>query len=439
MPGSEIEVIEHTVSVADATVTQFGFGIPLIALTHSYWSDRVRVFNDAADMTKAPYNVPTTSQLYLTAKQLKSQSPSPPSFKVGRMTAGFTQTFTLTPTTPSAASEHYKITINGTAVDVVLSPPSSAADVVTALVTAINAIVDVTATGTTAVSVTSDTANVVIAIGGISSNLALADTTAAATPAGAVGADLAAIRAADGDWYALIMLVPGVSAVAAAAAWAETERCLYLSATAASDVPSSSTTDIASVLQAANFNRTSIWWHPSPSEHLDASVAGALLPKLPGPITFSNKGLAAVTMSTPDTSQRAALKGKNADCYINIKGLGFTLWGTAASGRFLDVTVAIDWFDVQIEDRIIALLRNNDVVPYTAAGIELVRSQIYAQILEGITRGIIDGQQPFSATAPALATIDPQLKTQRILPDMKYSYVLAGAIHKVRVVGIVQV
>lgn len=439
MAGSEIEVIEHTVSVADATVTKFGFGVPLIAVNHSYWPERVKSFADAADMTKAPYNVPQTSALYIAARQLKSQQPSPPTFKVGRMTAAFTQTFKLTPAVPSAANEHYTITIDATKIDVVLSPPSSANDVVSALITAINVIVDVTATGTTDVNVSGDTANVVHAISGLSANLALADTTIAATPAGAVGTDLAAIRAFDGDWYALVMLVPGVTAIQAGAAWAEPERALYMSAVASSDVPSSATTDVASILMAQNYHRTSVWWHPNANEYLDASVVGAMLPKLPGPITFANKGLAAVTMANPDTSARAALKGKHSNCYINIKSLGFTLWGWAASGRFLDVTVAIDWFDVQIEDRIVSLLRNNDVVPYTAAGIELVRSQIFAQILEGISLGIIDGQQPYSATAPALATIDPTLKSQRILPDMRYSYVLSGAIHKVRVVGIVQV
>jgi len=439
MAGSEIEVIEHTVTVADATVTKFGFGVPLIAVNHNYWPERVKTFATAADMTKAPYNVPQTSALYIAARQLKSQQPSPPTFKVGRMNAAFTQAFKLTPATPSAAGEHYTVTIDATTVDVVLSPPSSSADVVTALVTAINAITDVTATGTTDVNVVSDTANAVHSISGLSANLTFADTTPAATPAAAVGTDLAAIRAFDGDWYALVMLVPGAASVQEAAAWAEPERALYFSSTAANDVPSSLTTDIASTLQGLNYTRSSIWWHPNQSEYLDAAVVGAMLPKLPGPITFANKGLAAVTMGNPDTSQRAALKTKHANCYINIKGLGFTLWGWAASGRYLDVTVAIDWFDVQIEDRIVALLRNNDVVPYTAAGIELVRSEIFAQILEGIALGIIDGAQPFSATAPALATIDPNLKTQRILPDMKYSYVLSGAIHKVRVVGTVQV
>ncbi|HXK18356.1 MAG TPA: DUF3383 family protein, partial [Polyangiaceae bacterium] len=195
----------------------------------------------------------------------------------------------------------------------------------------------------------------------------------------------------------------------------------------------------ASVLQSQSMTRSSIWYHPNPAEYLDAAVVGAILPKLPGPITFANKGLAAVTMQNPNATQRLSLKTKHANCYVNIKGLGFTLWGWAASGRFLDVTVAIDWFDVNIEDRIVSLLRNNDVVPYTESGIELVRSQINGQILDGIALGIIDGQQPYSVTAPALTAIDPALKTQRILPDMRYTYALSGAIHQVRVVGLVQV
>jgi hypothetical protein len=190
---------------------------------------------------------------------------------------------------------------------------------------------------------------------------------------------------------------------------------------------------------AAAYSRTAVWYHPAQAEFLAAAVSGAMLPKLPGPATFANKGLAGVTMQAYDANTRQNLHAKHANFYVSIKGLGFTRDGTAASGRYLDVMAAIDWFDVQLEDRIIALLRNNDVVPYTTNGIELVRSQIHGQILDGITLGLIDGSQPFSATAPAIETIDPNLKAGRILPDMRYTYRLAGAIHKVRVVGVVQV
>ena len=435
--GTEIEVIQHTVVVADATVTRFGFGIALIAVNHSYWPELVRTFNTADELTLPPYNVPQSSALYLAAKQLKSQSPSPPSYKVGRLTGGFTQTFTLTPAAPTAPNQHYTVTIDGIVVDIVASPPATAAEVSAQLITAINAITDVTATGTANVVVTSDTANVTHSVSNISPNLVYADTTPAPSVLPAV--DLAAIRAADGDWYALLLLTPSTAAISSAAAWAQLERAIYLAASSDSAIPTAATTDIASVLQSQSMTRSSIWYHPNPAEYLDAAVVGAILPKLPGPITFANKGLAGVRMQNPNATQRLSLKTKHANCYVNIKGLGFTLWGWAASGRFLDVTVAIDWFDVNIEDRIVSLLRNNDVVPYTESGIELVRSQINGQILDGIALGIIDGQQPYSVTAPALTAIDPALKTQRILPDMRYTYALSGAIHQVRVVGLVQV
>lgn len=435
--GTEIEVIEHTVTVADATVSKFGFGIPLIAANHAYWPELVRTFETADALTKPPYNVPLTSGLYQQAKALKSQSPSPPTYKIGKLTGNFTQTIKLTPAAPTAANQHYTVTIDGTAVDVVASPPQTVADVVLALVTAINAVADVTATGSTDVTVAGDTTNVVHSFTNISPTLTAADVTPAPSVLPAV--DLAAIRAFDGDWYALVMTTPGDDAIKSASGWVESELAIYLAASANSAIPSSATTDVASVLRDQTRHRSSIWYHPQPAEYVDAAVVGRMLPKLPGPITFANKSLSGVTMQGLDATQRQYLKEKHANCYLNIKGLGFTLWGTAASKRFLDVTVAIDWFDVNVEDRIIALLHNNDVVPYTAAGIELVRAQIYAQILDGIALGIIDGQQNYEATAPALESIDPLLKADRILPDMRYMYTLSGAIHKVRVIGIVKV
>jgi hypothetical protein len=437
--GTETEVIEHTVVVADATVTAFGFGIPLVAAVHNYWPELVRSFDNASDMAKAPFNVPTTSALYTEVQKIKSQTPAPPSVKVGKLTGTFTQVVKLTPIAPAAANTHYKITVNGTAVDVVGSPPQTPADVSLLLITAINAITDVTAAaaGIDALLVTSDTSNVVQQFTAVSPNIIVQDQTAA--PSTLPLADLAAIRQFDGDWYALLMQTPGASAIASAAQWAEAERVLYMADSSDSAIPAAGSSDIASTLAAAAYSRTAVWYHPNQAEFLGGAVAGAMLPKLPGPATFANKGLAGVTMQAYDSNARQYLHEKNANFYVGIKGLGFTRDGQAASGRYLDVMAAIDWFDVQLEDRIIILMRNNDVVPYTTNGIELVRSQIHGQILDGISLGLIDGSQPFSATAPAIETIDPNLKAGRILPDMRYTYRLSGAIHKVRVVGTVQV
>lgn len=436
---AEAEVIIHTVTVSDATVSQFGFGIPFIAAFHNYWPDDIKTFSTSDEMTLAPYNVPVTSIIYRTAQKLKSQNPSPPNFKVGKLTGSFSHIFTITPRTP-LANEIFSITINGTVIT--YTAPSSG-QTLAALLTAMTASINGAALGITATSdaskitCTASTAGVYHVIADATANLTIADTTA--LPATTPATDLARLRGIDGDWYGLIVTVPGKAVIANVAAWAETTRVLYLAPSPDGDIPTSATGDIATSLKNSSYHRSSVWSHPNTADCIDGAIFGAMLPKLPGPITFANKGLAGVEMQSYDDGSRGYIKAKKANCYQVIKGLGFTLWGWAASGRFLDVMVAVDWFDVGITDRIVLLLRNNDVVPFTDKGIETVRVQVEGQIKEGITLGIIDGAQPWGVTAPKVADISAADKASRILPNIRYTYTLSGAIHSVKVIGVVKV
>ena len=49
------------------------------------------------------------------------------------------------------------------------------------------------------------------------------------------------------------------------------------------------------------------------------------------------------------------------------------------------------------------------------------------------------GAQPYSVTAPKLIDISAMDKANRVLPDLRYDYVLSGAIHKVKIIGTVKV
>jgi hypothetical protein len=425
--------------VADATVSRFGFGIPLIAGHHTYWPELVRTFEQADDMIAAPLNMPVTHAIYLAAQKLKSQNPCPPTFKVGKLIGAITHAVELTPGTPTPG-DVYSLLVDGQAVSVTAGGSPTVATICAALVTAISALADVTAVdGTTKVTSNGDIAGGVHSYEALTANLTLKEVTALPTPTPAT--DLAAIRALDGDWYALLLVNGGEASINNAAAWAETQRCLFIAQTGdAGTLDAANTTDIASDLKLASYHRTGVLYHQREvSQQAAAAWAGTMLPKLPGPATFANKGLAGVDTSSLSAGQRAALKGKHANYYVDIKGLGFTLHGQAGSGRFFDVTVAIDWFDVGIEDRIILLLRNNDVIPYTNKGIEVVRAQVLGQVMEGIGLGIIDGEQAFTVLAPKVSDVNPVDKGNRVLPDIRYSYFLSGAIHSVKVVGIVKV
>ena len=52
--SSVSEVVNVTIEIKDAAVSQAGFGTPLIAGYHTYWPELVRTFSDADEMTVAP-------------------------------------------------------------------------------------------------------------------------------------------------------------------------------------------------------------------------------------------------------------------------------------------------------------------------------------------------------------------------------------------------
>lgn len=437
--GAESEVLTHDVTVQDATVTRFGFGIPLIAANHNFWAERVRSFDEADDLLASPYNVPANHVIYLSAVRIKAQNPCPPSFKVGKLLGAITFTADLTPSAP-AIGDVYSLTVDGAPVSTTADGTPTLAEICTSLATAISALADVTAVSSagTKVIVTGDTAGLMHAIEDLTLNLALKDTTGLPTPSPTT--DLAAIQSADPDWYALHLANGGEASIDNAAAWVETQKKLFVAQSSDTLVATSDTTDVASDVKTAGYTRSFVLFHHRPvSQQPAAGWEGLMLPKLPGPATWANKSIAGVDKSPLDSTQRAALAGKKANYYIDIRGLGFTLHGTAGSGRRADVTAFLDWFDIGVSDRIILMLHNNDVVPYTNKGIEIARAQVLGQIQEGIALGLIDGEEPFDVTAPKVTEVNPTDKADRVLPNIGYFYTLSGAIEKLKIKGVVKV
>jgi len=436
--SSASEVVTVTIEIKDAAVSQAGFGTPLIAGYHTYWPELVRTFSDPDEMTLAPMSMPTTHPIYRTALALKSQNPCPAQFKVGKCAGVTKQTVSLTPNTP-ISGEVFSLEVDGIAVVVTASAVPTIAEITAALAADINTDVPgVTATDSpTAVTVEADEDAEVHRYENLSPNLTLKDDTPDSTTG--IAADLTAIRAYDADWYGLLLDDSSAAVITAAAAWAEAQRVILFVNPSDSEIKNGSVTDdVGSDLKTAGYNRTVPLYHGKPSQCAAAAWAGRMLPKAPGSATWANKSLAGVDKSPLSDTDRGVLKDKNVNYYVDVKGIGFTLDGRAASGRYIDITHGIDWFDARVSERIVALLANNDKVAYTDKGIELVRGQVLGQILEGISATLIDGAAPYSVTVPKVADINPNDRTGRILPDVKFSFVLQGAVHKVLIYGTVR-
>jgi len=433
------EVIETTVDIRDAAVSQQGFGTPLIAASHDFWPERVRTFSELAELVTSPLDVPITHPVYLNAKALKAQTPSPTQFKVGKRDTLAEQVFELTPSVDAAGSD-YAFTIDGFALEASVAAAGTVAQACTAIAAAITAETEIDATAVataTKVTVTSDVDGARHTFSVTSDNIAYAET----TPDPGIEDDLNAIWAADQDWYGLVIDSVAASEILAAASWAEAqEAMLFFATTQDSACKTASTTDVCTQLQAATLQRTIPLWHHRGAEQCAcAAWAGKMLPKAPGSANWANKPLSLVDMSVLSDTERGHLRAKNCNYYVAVKRIGFTLDGRAAGGRFADITHGLDWWEARLQERVVSMFANNDKVPYTDAGIQLVRSQVDAQILAGITATIIDPAQSWWSSAPAVADVDPNDKIIRLLRDVRFQFVLQGAINKVLIRGTVLV
>ena len=172
---------------------------------------------------------------------------------------------------------------------------------------------------------------------------------------------------------------------------------------------------------------------------MEAAWMGKIFPLEPGQATWKFKTLAGITATNLSSSERSAVLGRNGNLMTEIGGVDITEEGTMASGEFIDVIRGVDWIHARIQERVFTLLVNTSKVPYTNAGITMVENEVRAVLSEATLNGILSEDEPYTVTVPNVLDIAQPDKATRCLPDVKFSGVLAGAIHKVKIQGVVTV
>ena len=256
-----------------------------------------------------------------------------------------------------------------------------------------------------------------------------------------IAADLAAIHAADADYYALLLPEQLSASVAAlAAAYVETlRRILVLQTSDALVWSASSVSDIAFNLKASGYTRSSVWAYPHlglATGQLAAAVVGRCLPLDAGSVTFAHKELAGVTVVSPTDTQRGVIEGKNANHYAEIGDGGNTFPGKACEGEFIDVVRDIDRSYERLQTAVLSVLRSTNKVPFTDDGIDAVGNALRGALRADVTDGIYAS---FSVSTPAASAVSSADKAARSLTGVTFSATLAGAIHTTTITGTVSV
>lgn len=429
------EIVNVSISLATTSVQRAEFGVQLIAAPHASFSELTRTYTDF-DATNAD-NLPASVQTALQAAF--SQTPHPTRVKVGRLSV---DKVTIAPA-DAVAGATYSLKINGTVVSVVAAASPTLATISTQLATAINT----AALGVTATAVTGTVELVFTgAVKAITAFVKIVWVSQTPSSTVTMAQDLAAISAVDNAWYVLHLTERTKQRQLDAAAYIETQEKLFITASdEAGILVQATTTDLASMLKAANYLRTMLAYDANAAtEYMDVAWASRVLPLQPGSETWALKQLSGVTSDNISATERASVLSKNANTFERYsESISVTNPGKVSFGEWADVVRFRDWLKDTIQGDMVQTLVSRSKVPYSDQGLQLLGNRLRATLREGQRVGGIApdevdannvGVPGFNVTIPRSADVSPATKATRIA-SFGFNARLAGAIHVVNISG----
>jgi hypothetical protein len=421
------QIIDLQITVSDKAPSQPNFGTPLIAAYHTAWLPRVKEYTDADELLTDGFT--TDSPVYKAAVAVKSQTPSPATFKVGRLANPYVQTVQLI---VESAVEGTVLSgeINGTAITYTVLAGATLTTVATALELLVEAVTGIASTSAV------DTVTAVSGSGLISSfyferGVKILD----ATTDPGLAADLAAIKAEDDDWYGLLLACNSGANILAAATWAEAAKKIFIAQSSDWDVvDAAQTNDVASDLLALNFTRTAGIYHRGIGRTNDWTAAawmGACLAADPGSITWAFKTLAGTSVDVLRAGEESSLAAKNWSYYQTLGGLSVTFEGRTGSDRFIDVTHFVDWLYATIQLDAWLLIANAPKIQYAAAGLSAIKGSVENSLAKGKKNPNpgLDPDFQSIVIVPGVAEQATADRANRIVRGIEFDDRLSGALH----------
>lgn len=435
-------VLQLTITSTGAQPSRQGFGIPLFMVALMPTVASLVLYADLPGMLQDGYTV--NSPAYQMATAAFSQNPRPLNVMIGRRALPFTQVVSIYPliTTPGYT---YSFTFTDSAG--VVSPLSytnggseTIGTVTTALTALISPLADSTAvaTGSTHVLITESTAGKIFKLSNLPGRNALL--VVDSTPDPGIATDMAAIYALDqgASWYSVTLDHAGAAEIAALAVWVETVRRLAVNDCPDSAIVLGTAGHIGLVLQAAAYARSDVYYRGTGTQtYFAAGLLGKMLPKDPGAATWAYKTVVGQAPDILTAAEHANAVAANVNTYESIAGQGKTLWGENADGGWTDILIGVDWLYNNLQVDIAVLLGDQDKVPFTDGGIDMVRGVVMNRLLVASKApfNILDPTPgipvPIGCTFPKVRNILVQDKAARRLPSGTAQGTYQGAIHRV--------
>jgi hypothetical protein len=412
---------------------------------HDAWGERYRIYNLATALADIVTDgISATGPIYKAVRSLGQANPKPEKVVIGRLVTSYTQNTKLTVQTSVTEGDVYKFDLRSPAgVVTEISYTAQAADTpalvataVSALITAVSGITSTDLTGV--ITNIADNVDETWQFEGLNDlQFHFEDTTVDTNLAVEIGQ----IETLYSDWYGLILAdAPSNPRITAAAAYVETlEKIFGAVSYDHENLVTSSVDSIMYDLKQADYFRTFCEFSNDQNSHAVARWMGGMFALNAGSATWAYKSQSGTIVDDLTAGQIAEIESNNGNYYVEIAGISVTREGKMASGEWIDVVRGRDWFVSQIRERIFALLANAPKIPYTDSGVSLITKEVEAAQTDGINRTFLAAEPVPFVTAPLVADVSDADKIARILPDVYFEQTLAGAIHAVKLYGVLKV
>ena len=255
------------------------------------------------------------------------------------------------------------------------------------------------------------------------------------------------IREKDDDWYILLTDQTSPEAVEALAAWAEASepteaelgagiedhRKLYFGQTSKKE---GNPSNARAIVVYADQDKLQTEW-------ADAAYLGNVGPFYPQSVTWKFKRPQGISVPDLTAAERDAL----AEQYVNVLTVEYKREyvknGSCLDGEFIDVQIGADYIAKTMRDNLYDIFLNNATIGYTDEGFSIVADGVYKALNRAVDLGIIardpeSRQGVYNVDVPKRSEATDEQARSRQMPDIAWEALLEGAVHSVKVKGVLR-
>ena len=443
-------IVNVDITLNTAGTTREGFGLPLFLASTDNFEERVRGYTS---LTEVAEDFDENSAAYKAAKQLWSQTPKVTQLYIGRRAMQYTVSipdevtestdYSLTVAVGGGVSQPFQYTAQADdTAEVVLNQFKTQIEANPALKDNVTVSVSGSA-GSATMIITKAGENDFVKVTTTAQTLSIS-----ATTADSASVALAAIETYSTDWYFIATEDRTSQFVTAMASEIQARRKIFF--TASNDVKAlqgtelASATDVPAQLAKSKYTRTVCLWHHTASfDYPEMAYIAYGAPYDAGSIAWGNAQLTGVAASMqpankrPLTSiQKSALDARSCNFIDLDGGVPVVRRGITSGGEWIDIIRGVDWLESDLKTSLRDLLINQKggKITYDDTGITRVRQVIETSLQRAVNRNFLS---TYTVTVPKASQVSLADKKARILKDITFHGILAGAILDVDLKGTV--